>query len=122
MRDLLGDAGLGPPAEPYSALAFARPAALPDEAPAAGEPLPVAFAIANAEGTDRLYAWRITVDAGDGPEVVARGRASVGDGATEMISTRVPVACAGERVRLGVVLDAPTRRIGTWLACPGVTP
>ncbi len=122
MRDLLGDAGLGPPEEPYTALAFARPASLPTTAPAAGEPLPVAFAIDNAEGADRLYAWRITADAGDGPQVVARGRVSVGDGATETISTRVPVTCTGERVRLGVVLDAPSRRIGTWLACPGVTP
>lgn len=120
-RSLLRDAGLSAPSEPFTALAFARPDDLPQR-PAAGAGVPVAFRIANEEEGRRTYAWRVVERAagGDGGgETLASGRVGVEPGAGATVRARVPLACAGRRTRVAVVLDDPAREIGFWVACPG---
>jgi hypothetical protein len=117
-RALLDDAGLAPPEEPYTALAFARPAELP-QAPRAGAEIAIDFHIDNHEGARRTYSWWVVERSGEGSAVRSGGRAAVEDGARATVRTRAFLACPGRRARIAVVLEEPSREIGFWAACPG---
>jgi hypothetical protein len=119
-REALADLGVAAPSEPYTELALARPDATPriDDGVVA---LPVW--IHNAEGGARTYTWAATTRAeGGAPLRAATGRVALEDDAERTVPVRVPVACAGDRVRVDVSIGGPHRTVGAWVPCEGTTP
>jgi hypothetical protein len=72
------------------------------------------------EGDARTYAWTATTRAEDGDPVrAATGRLTLEDGAARTVRARIPVTCAGERVRVDVSIGGPHRTVGVWVPCAG---
>jgi len=119
-RDALADLGIAPPSEPYTELALARPDATPR---VEGGVVALPVWIRNAEGGPRTYAWTATTRAeGGAPVRAATGRVALDDGADRTLRVRVPVTCAGDRVRVDVSIGGPHRTVGAWVPCEGTTP
>jgi hypothetical protein len=117
---VLADAGIAPPLEPYTELALAQPAVAPQVRDGA---VALPFWIHNAEGATRAYAWTATTrDPGGDPVTAASGRLTLGDGAERTVRARIPVTCAGSRVRVEVSIGGPHRTVGVWVPCDGTTP
>jgi hypothetical protein len=49
----------------------------------------------------------------------ATGRLTLEDGAAGTVRARIPVTCAGERVRVDVSIGGPHRTVGVWVPCAG---
>jgi hypothetical protein len=119
-RDLLRSAGLSGAPERYTALAFAKPASLPEQLPARRAAIRIPFSLRNEEGRDVVYRWTVV-------EVGARGRRQIAAGATGLraggdvwVRPRGRVACAGARTRIEVSLAGMGESIGFWARCPAV--
>ena len=81
------------------------------------------FWIRNAEGGERTYGWTATTrEPGAEPVAAASGRVTLADGAERTVSARIPVTCAGSRVRVDVSIGGPHRTVGVWVPCGGTTP
>jgi hypothetical protein len=79
--------------------------------------------IHNAEGGPRTYAWTATTRvAGAAPVRATTGQVALGDGEERIVRTRIPVTCAGERVRVDVSIGGPHRTVGVWVPCEGTAP
>jgi hypothetical protein len=120
-RDALADIGIAPPSEPYTEIALARPDATPR---IDGGVVTLPVWIRNHEGGARAYAWTATtrVEGGGRPVRAAGGRVALEDGAEGTVRVRVPVTCAGERVRVDVSIGGPHRTVGVWVPCDGTAP
>ena len=120
-RDLLRDWGVSTPSEPYTEIAFAQSDALPAAAP--GGAVVVPFTVHNAEGAARDYRWTATTHGlGEAPAPAASGRLSLADGASTTVRASIPVACAGERMRVDISIGGPHRAIGFWVPCGEASP
>ena len=116
-RALLDDAGLAPPEEPYTALAFARPAELPRrpaQAPRSRSPSTSTITKARAEP---ILVGRRALGRGRRGALRRPGRRG-GRRPRHRPHARLP-RLPGRRARIAVVLEEPSREIGFWAACPG---
>ena len=117
---MLADVGIAPPSEPYTELALAQPSAAPQIRDGA---VALPFWIHNAEGVTRTYAWTATTRSPGGePVTAASGRLTLEDGAERTVPARIPVTCAGSRVRVDVSIGGPHRTVGVWVPCEGTSP
>ena len=116
---MLADVGIAPPSEPYTELALAQPSAAPQIRDGA---VALPFWIHSAEGVTRTYAWTATTRSPGGePVTAASGRLTLEDGAERTVPVRIPVTCAGSRVRVDVSIGGPHRTVGVWVPCEGTS-
>ena len=116
-RSVLRHAGLTSPAEPYTELAFARPSELPQRLPSGRTRVSVPFALHNAEGSLRTYAWTIEALSAGRRTVLARGRVQAAAGQLASVTRPFVARCRGGRTRVEVRLAQPAEPIGFWAQC-----
>jgi hypothetical protein len=104
-RDLLQLAGLVAQPVGYTELAFARPAELTQELPAAETLTKPEFVIHNVSGAPRDYRWSIMVTEGGNTRKATAGSTPVASGQRVIISPSLRVNCVPGRLTIRVELD-----------------
>ena len=89
---------------PTTSLAFTHPTALPSSAKS-GDPVTLAFTVANHEGRDQHYQYVVTSQSpGQTPALVARGSVAVADGTAQSVVRDVVPQCTGSSCVVQVAL------------------